>query len=214
MTTPTTELLAKDEVRSLFMANGFTIKEGQTDLKPYVYAAYDAIERALLARLGEQQPVAWAVGLPGEPIKQQALWSTEPSADDVRFATTQGGLPLPALVVTPLYTRPSPAPVGAQEREAFEAWFKVAVHDRLCRNMPDGSYNCPSANAAWQTWQAARSAAQGAVQVPAGWQLVPVEPTLEMLTAYVNTEGGPRKEWAAMLAAAPAHAGERSEGGA
>lgn len=33
------------QIREVFMANGFTIKEGQTDLKPYVYAA----ARALLA---------------------------------------------------------------------------------------------------------------------------------------------------------------------
>jgi hypothetical protein len=33
------------QIREIFLANGFTIKEGQTDLKPYVYAA----ARALLA---------------------------------------------------------------------------------------------------------------------------------------------------------------------
>lgn len=38
--------LTDEQIRDVFMANGFTIKEGQTDLKPYVYAA----ARALLAR--------------------------------------------------------------------------------------------------------------------------------------------------------------------
>jgi hypothetical protein len=39
------EDMTKDQIRDIFMAHGFTIKEGQTDLKPYVYDA----ARALLA---------------------------------------------------------------------------------------------------------------------------------------------------------------------
>lgn len=34
------------EIREVFLANGFTVKDGQTDLKPYVFAA----ARAILAR--------------------------------------------------------------------------------------------------------------------------------------------------------------------
>lgn len=35
----------KNQIREVFMRNGFTVKEGQTDLKPYVYdAAYDLLE--------------------------------------------------------------------------------------------------------------------------------------------------------------------------
>lgn len=37
--------MTDDQIRAVFLANGFTVKEGQTDLKPYVYAA----ARALLA---------------------------------------------------------------------------------------------------------------------------------------------------------------------
>ena len=33
------ELITTDEVRKIFLRNGFTIKEGQTDLKDYVYEA-------------------------------------------------------------------------------------------------------------------------------------------------------------------------------
>lgn len=29
----------RDQIRDIFLRNGFTIKDGQTDLKPYVYAA-------------------------------------------------------------------------------------------------------------------------------------------------------------------------------
>lgn len=38
--------LTDDQIREVFLANGFTVKEGQTDLKPYVFAA----ARALLAK--------------------------------------------------------------------------------------------------------------------------------------------------------------------
>lgn len=47
--------LTEDQIREVFLANGFTIKEGQTDLKPYVYAA----ARALLALAAS--PAALAV---------------------------------------------------------------------------------------------------------------------------------------------------------
>lgn len=42
--------------------------------------------------------------------------------------------------------------------------------------------------------------------VPDGWKLVPVEPTQEMLDAYIHMQGrfsSARSDWAAMLAAAP-----------
>jgi hypothetical protein len=35
--------LTKDQIRDVFMENGFTIKDGLTDLKPYVYEAADAL---------------------------------------------------------------------------------------------------------------------------------------------------------------------------
>lgn len=34
-----TTQLTQDEIRAVFLSNGFTVKEGQTDLKDYVYAA-------------------------------------------------------------------------------------------------------------------------------------------------------------------------------
>ena len=43
---PAVQAVPDDVIREVFMAHGFMIKEGQTDLKPYVYAA----ARALLAR--------------------------------------------------------------------------------------------------------------------------------------------------------------------
>jgi len=44
-----TEPLSKARIREIFLAHGFTIKEGNDDLKPYVYEAARAIERELSA---------------------------------------------------------------------------------------------------------------------------------------------------------------------
>lgn len=49
--------LDRDRIREIFMAHGFTIKEGQTDLKQYVYDAADALIRAARAKWGTPQPV-------------------------------------------------------------------------------------------------------------------------------------------------------------
>jgi hypothetical protein len=38
--------LSKDQVREILMKHGFTIKDGQTDLKQYVYDAVDAVVSA------------------------------------------------------------------------------------------------------------------------------------------------------------------------
>lgn len=38
--------LSQDQVREILMKHGFTIKEGQTDLKQYVY---DAVQAVVLA---------------------------------------------------------------------------------------------------------------------------------------------------------------------
>ncbi len=39
-------------IRTIFLANGFTIKDGQTDLKPYVYTEWRDAASALLAKRG------------------------------------------------------------------------------------------------------------------------------------------------------------------
>jgi hypothetical protein len=46
-----TDILSDDEIRALFIAAGFTVKDGHADLKPYVYAAARAVERAVVSRL-------------------------------------------------------------------------------------------------------------------------------------------------------------------
>ncbi len=51
--------VTRDQIRDVFMRNGFTIKEGQTDLKPYVYAA--AEELLSIARASWQRTQSAAV---------------------------------------------------------------------------------------------------------------------------------------------------------
>jgi len=48
--------LTKEQIREVFLASGFTVKEGQTDLKPYVYAAAEAMLAA--DRAAGAEPVA------------------------------------------------------------------------------------------------------------------------------------------------------------
>lgn len=289
-------------------------------------------ERALLARLGEQQPFAWALGLPHEPPQEHALWSTKPSPEDVRFAEVQcdmGGLAVTPLyttptpigeqqpaawlwqheetgrsgfvdawqvengwqeanprnkIIRPVYYHPSPAPVGAQERDEqeqeqhielvaalemhralgivddvaalpvggkdapmptpFQAGYQLAceeITERLRTQVTvlPGGMQLPIAGtlpSLRQPAEAARSAAQGAVQVPA-WRPISEAPTdmvvlakhPKVLAAHsctkrvswvwpgelreLNSVGGPLyKAWMEIHhpdAAAPAHAGER-----
>ena len=40
-----------DKIREIFLAHGFTVKEGQADLKPYVFAAARALIEAEIERL-------------------------------------------------------------------------------------------------------------------------------------------------------------------
>lgn len=49
---PPGQILNKDRIREIFLAHGFTIKEGQTDLKQYVYDAAEALLREAALQLG------------------------------------------------------------------------------------------------------------------------------------------------------------------
>lgn len=67
-------VLDRDTIRQIFMAHGFTIKDGQTDLKPYVYEAADALLRAMPP--ASVQPVAVPDGyllVPVKPTKEMCL---------------------------------------------------------------------------------------------------------------------------------------------
>jgi hypothetical protein len=107
------------------------------------------LERAkkALAALAQQaqEPVAW---LYVDTVGERYLCFSRP---------TGGG------AITNLYaTPPAPQPAPADERVEFEAFFRATRHNRLDRNMPDGSYNDPYAHQMWDSWQA-----RAALQSPA-----------------------------------------------
>ena len=65
--------------------------------------------------------------------------------------------------------------------QAFEAWYLSRFPDAILAKM-DGEYAFPGPRKAKQVWNAALSAAkQGIVIEGEAWQLVPVEPSNEMI---------------------------------
>lgn len=72
------EQLSKNEIRGIFMRNGFTVKEGCDDLKDYVYAAaYDLLKaqeerhRTIEARLSSIEKLLSAES---KPDKHEPEW--------------------------------------------------------------------------------------------------------------------------------------------
>lgn len=92
-----------------------------------------------------------------------------------------------------------------QEREAFEAWALGPNAPLLpIEKYMNGEYKETATADAWETWQAARASLAQPASVPAGWKLVPVEPTLAMLDALrADTTPYLPDRYRAMLAAAP-----------
>ena len=161
------ESLTRDQIREVFMAHGFTVKEGHTDLKQYVYdAAY-----ALLA-MGSAPKAA-----PGEP----GWWRKR--ADEIEAQVAMTGSPeamrcytdMRALLHAATEAAPQPAPAPLSERDAFEAaweklhgkrpvlWSRVfAEHKMETPSHSEGKYFARDEQAAWKLWQArAALAAQG-----------------------------------------------------
>lgn len=62
------EPVSDEQIKAVFLANGFTIKEGLTDLKPYVYQA----ARALLATGGQAQANS-VIDFPHEEVDALAI---------------------------------------------------------------------------------------------------------------------------------------------
>lgn len=73
-------VLDRDRIREIFMAHGFTVKEGQTDLKQYVYDAADALLRAARAPADSgAAPAGWKL-VPIEPSVDQEWEGKEASS--------------------------------------------------------------------------------------------------------------------------------------
>lgn len=68
----------RETIRAVFLRNGFTIKEGQADLKPYVYAAADelmSIARAALSAPSHGEQVREAAPEPvRDALARRCLW--------------------------------------------------------------------------------------------------------------------------------------------
>lgn len=109
--------ISDEVIRDVFLRNGFTIKEGQADLKPYVYAA----ARELIAHLqGEAVPVVYGIRVKGNsaivgvlPIPLKDFPVTNKEWDD-RYEEV------------PLYLHPQPAELSEAPDLIAEA---VAVGD-------------------------------------------------------------------------------------
>lgn len=107
--------ISDEVIRDLFLRNGFTIKEGQDDLKPYVYAA----ARELIDHLqGEAVPVAhgWLVARPDVspffvPATHPHIIESFQNALAVECGTT----------VTPVYLHPQPAELSEVPPELADA---------------------------------------------------------------------------------------------
>jgi hypothetical protein len=96
-------MLTRAQIRDVFLSNGFTIKEGQTDLKEYVYeAAYALLALAAARTVGDVgEPVAHASFAANGNI---SLWTVRPH--DLDGAPAQ-----------PLYTWAQMRRLAAAERE-------------------------------------------------------------------------------------------------
>lgn len=106
----------------------------------------------------------------------------------------------------------SPAMTEAEERAAFEARDEFKEDELLLQRRETGEYQYTRIQGQWVGWMA--RAALSVPAAPAGYKLVPIEPTPEMLDAAVQEicygpEGGftriagPSRAWRVMLAAAP-----------
>lgn len=58
----------REKIREIFLRNGFTIKDGQSDLKPYVYAAAAELLKAALSQ--QQSPAAVPDGWKMVPVER------------------------------------------------------------------------------------------------------------------------------------------------
>ena len=97
MTDKTTQPLDRDAIRAVFMKHGFTIKEGQTDLTPYVYAAAEELielarsaqPRTTIVQQAEATPCGGCVGT-GSDLDEMGETCGECSGSGRVIAPTSG----------------------------------------------------------------------------------------------------------------------------
>lgn len=131
-------------IRRIFMAHGFTIKEGQTDLKPYVYEAAEALLRELSPAV--TVPDGYAL-VPKEPTQEmlEAAWqyhcseaynTTRPDAetDAECYRAMLAAAPQAAADDSSVVRDSVATPVAAQMREALEMMFGSNPSHSVCHH--------------------------------------------------------------------------------
>ncbi len=104
----------REQIREIFLRNGFTIKEGQTDLKPYVYEAAEDLLKAFVSQQPAQtaaeqpeaqEPVAWEVSSYGGRVDRVVV------REDVAQELASNLIELDAqdVRIRPLYAEPPAA---------------------------------------------------------------------------------------------------------
>ena len=167
--------LSRDEVRAIFLECGFVIKEGQTDLKPYVYEAAQALESRVrsIAAAAPQAPAAPSAGnwIAAEEVDRlvrdldvalhgESDAAAQASLCDIVGLTKAAASKLGRPVLA------APAAPSADEREAFEAWIKKDGGDlSTFGSGQNRHYNNSAVNNAWTGWSS--RAAQAAPAAPA-----------------------------------------------
>ena len=94
-------LLDRDRIREIFMEHGFTVKEGQTDLKQYVYDAADALLRAARAPTDSvrEDAARWQMAvLVGNEVMLHPDKRSNPSAVKAYMEAVHSGLDLTGAV--------------------------------------------------------------------------------------------------------------------
>ena len=129
----------REEIREVFMAHGFTIKEGQTDLKQYVYdAAHALLKLAAFERQGVPEgPAAW---IDPRDLKILRLYSGQ---CQVVLFTKPGGkrialyadLPAPEAPAEPAQPAAQAASIAQEAhgyvREGMTPWDRENLHDAI-----------------------------------------------------------------------------------
>ena len=61
----------RDKIREIFLKNGFTVKEGQTDLKEYVYQAAEELLAEAVAEATTRQVLVKSASQASAPAKRR-----------------------------------------------------------------------------------------------------------------------------------------------
>lgn len=141
----------RETIRAVFLRNGFTIKEGQTDLKPYVYAAAEELLSTARATWQHTQ----SAGVPDGERLAELLESVRLGDDEAKphgsGATYWNNAVFACQVAIRDALAAAPAQPAAQEQhpddEAVDR-FAVAMKAKLAKSREKGRHGWQTASAA------------------------------------------------------------------